>query len=836
MPSGSAAPGRDEYNEYVEFFDILGITDAVKVAYLSTLLRLFYEAATKLDTHLAPHGACLHSALSRIITSTSPNEPPRHRWIRVVDRLGFFTDKDLHAQRIVNVGLSFAYRKLQLNALTEDNALLLQVYGSERRTAPPTGRVHGGDEVPAGGVEVVRRDLVALPCASSAAGDGGERRRAAQDPLLGNGVAVGSTDEVPSAGGVVVRGASVGPPATTGVVAPVGAGSQGTSGDGSHAVIPGGLVVIDRSLPPQSVAAGGGALSAVASVADEALDGTGAQGGRTFFGGLGSASVGADVISGPRPPDGDQAAGGDLEGQDPSESAGDDNGGGHSDAQADGGNPMKDFENQPTVAPLPDAIGFVLAAMRSIKEVDDATAVMRSLLNDSLLTTARAWRARRPLKSGDARKRTEWTDVFDMMSPWWPVWNAPVDAPAGMPPDGTFAAKDNATRACRSSRWRVRVEMRGVNEMLKKLSTRSYRYFPKNALSSHELVGRYSASTKLRLPATAAMMLLVSTKDENFGPILGNLASGGRPTMPRSSPLATATYHDFAAANPGTTDTTLEGPPATPAAPPSSQPRPVTVHPRAPSAVLDLAGPVARFRDQLFDDMDATLDQERVGEGVQNRAARLAHRRASGRPPRPRDSSQVPDAGSSSAAPGGTPAAPSSAGAGRGSSKRKLAAPGRSPPPAKRRPAVAVRGGRGGVSLARGRGRDRQPVSHHELGGGAPVAGAGRGAAAPPTRGRVRDGAPAADGELSGDVRMPADGHCGGATGLAYAPVGLVDNGGDATVAKDVSGGGGGVGRGREGSATVDCAAAPVAPERGDGATAAAVPQGSGESADGGGR
>lgn len=47
-----------------------------------------------------------------MVVSENPREPPSHRWIRVLDRLGFFSDGDKHAERIVNIGMSFAYRQL----------------------------------------------------------------------------------------------------------------------------------------------------------------------------------------------------------------------------------------------------------------------------------------------------------------------------------------------------------------------------------------------------------------------------------------------------------------------------------------------------------------------------------------------------------------------------------------------------------------------------------------------------------------------------------------------------------------------------------------------------
>eukprot|EP00168_Porphyra_purpurea_P017449 TRINITY_DN6049_c0_g1_i2.p2 TRINITY_DN6049_c0_g1~~TRINITY_DN6049_c0_g1_i2.p2 ORF type:complete len:169 (+),score=17.36 TRINITY_DN6049_c0_g1_i2:245-751(+) len=158
MPGAETSDANADYNEYLEFFDIMGITDATKVPFLSSLLRQFHEAATRLDAHLAPHGACLHSAVSRMYSSGRAHDPSRHRWIRVVDRLGFFTDKDVHAQIIVNVGLSFAYRRLEVNRLTEDNAVLLSNVGDARR--PPSGGTAGDPGgVPPGGMVISQRHM-----------------------------------------------------------------------------------------------------------------------------------------------------------------------------------------------------------------------------------------------------------------------------------------------------------------------------------------------------------------------------------------------------------------------------------------------------------------------------------------------------------------------------------------------------------------------------------------------------------------------------------------------------------------------------------------------------
>ncbi|OSX79159.1 hypothetical protein BU14_0085s0010 [Porphyra umbilicalis] len=83
-------------------FEHLGLTDRSKITFLSSLLHKMFETTTILDQHLAEHGASVHSAVSRMHVSENPQEPPSHRWIRVVDRLGFFTDAYDHAERIVD--------------------------------------------------------------------------------------------------------------------------------------------------------------------------------------------------------------------------------------------------------------------------------------------------------------------------------------------------------------------------------------------------------------------------------------------------------------------------------------------------------------------------------------------------------------------------------------------------------------------------------------------------------------------------------------------------------------------------------------------------------------
>lgn len=112
-------------HEYERFFQTLGVDDPAKVEALARLLQVFCKVASQLESHLAPVGASLHAAVSRMCEGDNPLAPPQHRWIRVIDRMGFFSDTDEHACRVVNIGLSNAYRHKELDALTAGNALRL---------------------------------------------------------------------------------------------------------------------------------------------------------------------------------------------------------------------------------------------------------------------------------------------------------------------------------------------------------------------------------------------------------------------------------------------------------------------------------------------------------------------------------------------------------------------------------------------------------------------------------------------------------------------------------------------------------------------------------------
>ncbi|OSX74630.1 hypothetical protein BU14_0277s0002 [Porphyra umbilicalis] len=97
-----------------------------KAPFSADLLRNFRDAAARLDKHLAGYSACVHAAVSRLAPASSPTTSPEHLSKRVHDRLGFLHDHDTHAQRLVNIGLSFAYRHLELDALAIGNVHLLR--------------------------------------------------------------------------------------------------------------------------------------------------------------------------------------------------------------------------------------------------------------------------------------------------------------------------------------------------------------------------------------------------------------------------------------------------------------------------------------------------------------------------------------------------------------------------------------------------------------------------------------------------------------------------------------------------------------------------------------
>jgi len=223
MEGGAASAGApdDGNDEFVHFFEALGITDQQKTTFLGRLLEQFYDIGAKLDEHLAPTGAVLHCAVSRMVAGENPLDPPHHRWIRIHDRIGFFSNHDDHSCRVINNGLSFAYRYKELEAIAEANALVLEEVrlaisqrrgsaGSAPRLARPAPLVAGADDVPIGG-RVLRDDGVAArrgggggPGDASAQGQAGTAGAGAQGGLSAGGEDTGDDLEIPT-GGVELR-------------------------------------------------------------------------------------------------------------------------------------------------------------------------------------------------------------------------------------------------------------------------------------------------------------------------------------------------------------------------------------------------------------------------------------------------------------------------------------------------------------------------------------------------------------------------------------------------------------------------------------------------------
>ncbi|OSX81551.1 hypothetical protein BU14_0014s0100 [Porphyra umbilicalis] len=254
VPAIPAAP--DE--EYMQFFRSLGIGDSGQVAFLARLLETFHEVAMKLDEHLAPTGAILHATISSMCEGDNHMDAPQHRWIRIVDRIGFFSDDDEHASRVINLGLSFAYRQKELDAAAKAIALRLErtraAVGRDRSEGATLGQDHssaaalahgdvsGCDEVPAGGL-VVRNDGASGRSRPKETGDGDGAAHLSDDDGL----------DVPLGGAVVRRDV---------------AGQPGSDGNGE--LPKGGVLVVARRDPPGGAAFTRAATAAAAAVADTA--------------------------------------------------------------------------------------------------------------------------------------------------------------------------------------------------------------------------------------------------------------------------------------------------------------------------------------------------------------------------------------------------------------------------------------------------------------------------------------------------------------------------------------------------------------------------------------
>lgn len=137
-----------DIREYIQFFRDLGMGDAKKVAFLAGLLRDFRLAASRLDNHLFGFSAAVDWAVSRLRSPTNPSGSAEHLWIRVHDRLGFLRDDDSRAQRLINIGMAFAYHHLEMDSMAVANARLLKDMERMVKTTAPcivsAGHAQGG--------------------------------------------------------------------------------------------------------------------------------------------------------------------------------------------------------------------------------------------------------------------------------------------------------------------------------------------------------------------------------------------------------------------------------------------------------------------------------------------------------------------------------------------------------------------------------------------------------------------------------------------------------------------------------------------------------------------
>jgi len=729
---------------YVSFFENLGIADEKQTVFLSTLLRNVFEASSKLDSHLAPHGASLHSAVSRMQVSDNPREAPTHRWIRVVDRLGFFSDDNLHAERIINIGMAFAYRHLEVDALAKANAMML-------RTARPAPQ-HTEDEdpvvqLPVGGVNVATTGGDSGKGAMGAEADPAPR---IDDPLLRrDDEDEGALPEgglvfpnVPPAAGLgvpIVGNPSGGPPAAmSGPLEPTtttgGARATGGvhAGEARETPLPdGGIEINVGHFPPGagSVASDGGAADA----ADR------------------------DAIAIAAPPSTAPRTDGELHVEEDDEDV----------ALSTSIPSHVIYDRQPTVVPTAFAVETVKRVLAGLQDRVDGMAVLRQLLDDSVLVLGRSC-SRPPVKpngkpfpsgsKGDRLALSLHTDG------WWPQWRAPQDMDNSLPPVGTIGHALNRNRSSVSSRWVILVDMSDINDTIKMLSIRSARYFPKNALVPLEMVQRIWGKAPMRLPVVVACMLLLVTKEEGYGKMLADLAAAGRGTVPKNASLLSASCHEF--------NTSGIAAPVAPPRPPGGT---AHTHPPAAVAPAGLAPANAGPEDfsQQYDEMDVALAIEDAAIKTQNRAERLRKRSVKAKAPVAAGAALAPATTPPTAAPPPATGSASALGVAPASTSSTVsAAPVLTTP---RKPPARSRARAAGALAPRA-------IVKRPRGGKGKGAAGSRAGATPPA------GAAVGSAAGGGSGRKPA-GAVGGQVGGAHALVHLVRAG---RVADDASGHAGG--------------------------------------------
>lgn len=628
--------------QYARFFQTLGINDGPKVQTLARLLKRFYIVAKQLDNHLAPVGATLHSAVSRMVQSDNPRAPPQHRWIRVVDRLEFFGDADDHASRVVNVGLSYAYRHQEVQHLTATNALRLSnvLPGAGDSVHPPIDAA-ALPQPPAGGVVVSDRQRGSLlqPSPGGQAGAVGAGVVPCVDPLPA------ATDDASLAvppGGVVVRREDDGliesgnnvPQVADAVPAQQAAGAPDAAAPVDLAALlqDGGIVVARRSFRRED-AGGGPAAEGSTLSGDPAAPGVAVR--SVIFFDDSAAQLVTSV--------------------------------------------------QPLVTPSAAAINCVNTVLDVLKVRQDVRGVLEQLVIDSLLCFARLHGGAAVNGSSGvpaADDQVMWKMVRKIAHRWWPVWEGPASSVKPLPPPGTVSYLSHPCRAVRSSKWAIEVDMTGINDAIRALVVDSERYFEKSNLPDRECVARLGpkcANTVAPLGTSVATLLLMGTKEASFCNVLNELVAVGRAPAPKSIPVMEATCHEFETAGLDDPDVMVPVALAPSAATTTGQNeaaltrsvRTSVADPVAPAVgdgdVVNAAvaadaadveetadaadsneGPAARDGDldelsmlDLYNEMEQLLAEEKEADAAASRARRLAVRRLSRPPVDPAHSQQL---------------------------------------------------------------------------------------------------------------------------------------------------------------------------------------------------
>jgi len=587
--------------EYVRFFQSLSIGDAQKEVFLGRLLQEFFSVAVKLDGHLAPVGATLHVAVSRMCEADNPTQAPQHRWIRVIDRLGFFGDEDDHASRVINVGLSYAYRHKELDVMSEATALRLREL--RLSVANDNGRnttITDPALIPSGVVVVARR-----PPGATGAADDANKDACADDVRAHGRYAEGAGSallreegaEVPP-GGLTVRGpgADESPPAAGGM----DAGSLPPSAGDAAFVQDGGMVVATRRQGVVALAAAdgkstdGGAQSGVESAGNGARDELKV-----------TEMVNTDVTK-------------------------------------------LVSAVQPVVTPSAAAVECITGVLEGLAKREDLRDALQQLVNDSLLCLARFLGGATAQYSAGvlpADLKLSWPGVRRFMQKWWPVWEVPPDEPPAIPAPGTLAAKAHPTRQSLSSKWIIIVDMTTINPVLLRTTATCRRHFKKDLLDVVE-VARVGPGMKYPVGVALATMLLVATQEEHYCSVLADLASVGRPRVPTVVPLLAAACHVFESDGLGAVEDMT---------PPSSARTPtIDDAAAAENEVDDTAVPLGADREQSaaasstttedasatsgmtleqrYEEMDLLLAEEKTATTGASRARRVAARRVARAP------------------------------------------------------------------------------------------------------------------------------------------------------------------------------------------------------------